>query len=224
MLGTTDSTLNNVTNLLTRVFERAGFALNGTLKQTDRDGIAAEIRQIQEEIVRISSTKVNGKYIFSGSQVDTEPLLFTAGSYQYQGDDRALMIEISQGESIQVNATGAETFTEPVTDVVNVLTTLISQLEASDLDGARQSLETIYAAGEAINVSRVRVGTSMSRLDDAKTGLDNEFLQLMTRMSDLEDVDMAEAISGLVQAETGLQTTLSVGSRLHQLNLFDLLG
>jgi flagellar hook-associated protein 3 FlgL len=224
VLGTTEDALNNLTNLVTKVQERAGYGVTGTINQTDRDAIAGEIRSIQEEIVRIASIKVNGKYVFSGSEVSTEPLALIAGSYDYQGDDRALLIEISQGEKIQVNVTGDESFSEPGTDLINTLTTLIQQLESGDLDGARQTMADVQTAQETISQTRVRVGTNRQRLDGAKARLDQEFLQLTTAVSEMEDADMAEAISGLVQAETGLRATLSVGARINQLNLFDILG
>jgi flagellar hook-associated protein 3 FlgL len=224
ILGTTEDALNNLSNLIIRVQERSGYGVTGTMTQQDRDAIAAELRSLQEEMVRIASTKVGGKYLFSGSQVTTEPLVLNAGSYNYQGDDRALMIEISQGEKIQVNVTGDESFSEPSTDLINTLTTLIQQLESGDLDNARQSMAEIQTAREMISEARVRVGTSRQRLDGAKVRLDQEFLQLTTAVSEMEDADMAEAISGLVQAETGLRATLSVGARINQLNLFDILG
>jgi flagellar hook-associated protein 3 FlgL len=224
VLGTTEDALNNLSNLVTKVQERAGYGVNGTMTQKDRDAIAAEIRSLQEEIIRVASIKVNGKYAFSGSEVLTEPLVLNAGSYDYQGDDRALMVEISPGEKIQVNVAGNESFSEPGTDLINTLTTLIQQLEAGDPDAARQSMAEIQKAQEIISLTRVRVGTNRQRLDGAKARLDQEFLQLTSAVSEMEDADMAEAISGLVQAETGLRATLSVGARMNQLNLFDILG
>jgi len=224
ILGTTEDALNSLSNLVIKVQERAGYGVNGTMTQEDRNGIAAELRSIQEEMVRITSTKVSGKYLFSGSAVTTEPLAYVGDSYAYQGDDRALMIEISQGEKIQVNVTGDESFAEPGTHLINTLSDLIQQLESGDVDAARQSMDEIQTATEIISKARVRLGTGRQRLDDAKSRLDREFLQLTSAVSEIEDADMAEAISGLMQAETGLRATLAVGSRINQLNLFDILG
>ena len=224
VLATTEDALNNITNLTVRVHERTSYGVSGTMTQEDRDNIAAEIRSIQEEIARIAATKVSGNYVFSGSAVDTEPLDYSGGVYTYQGDDRALYVEISQGEKIQVNVTGEESFADPTTDLMNTLTTLIQQLESGDVDGARQSMADVVAAGEVIDTARVRLGINRQRLDGARTRLDQEFLHLTTAVSEMEDADMAEAIAGLVQAETGLRATLSVGARINQLNLFDILG
>lgn len=224
ILGTTEEALNNLNNMISKVHERAAYGVNGTMTQKDRDAIAAELRAIQDEMVRITATKVSGKYIFSGSAVTTEPLILNAGSYDYQSDDRALEIEVAEGKKIQVNVTGYESFSEPGTDLINTITNLIQQLESGDVDGARQSMDEIQAAEKVISKARVRVGTSRQGIDLAKTGLDQAFVQLTTAMAELEDVDLAEAISGLVQAETGLQATLSVGARIGQLNLFDILG
>ena len=46
----------------------------------------------------------------------------------------------------------------------------------------------------------------------------------LSELSNLEDADMAESISRLVQTETGLQATLSLGARNQRMNLFDFLG
>ncbi len=224
LLGTTEDALNNLSNLVIKVYERAGYGVTGTMTQEDRNAIAAELRSIQEEMVRVTSTKVSGKYLFSGSEVGTEPLALNEGSYGYQGDEKALLVEISPGEKIQVNVTGTESFSEPGTDLINTLTTLIQRLESGDVEGAKQSVDDIGVAEEMISKARVRVGTSRQRLDGVKTRLDQEFIQLTKAVSDMEDVDMAQAISELVQAETGLRATLSVGARMNQLNLFDILG
>lgn len=224
VLGTTDDALNNLSNLVIRVHERAGYGVNGTMTQDDRNAIAGELRSIQEEMLRVVSTRVSGKYVFSGSEVTTEPLLLNAGSYDYQGDDRALMIEISPDEKLQVNVTGAESFSESGTDLINTLSALIQQLESGDVDGARQSMDEIESGNQVISEARVRIGINRQRLDGARTRLDQEFLQLTTAVSEIEDADMAEAINGLIQAETGLRATLSAGARINQLNLFDILG
>jgi len=85
-------------------------------------------------------------------------------------------------------------------------------------------MDQIESGNQVISAARVRIGINRQRLDGAKTRLDQDFLQLTTAVSEIEDADMAEAINGLIQAETGLRATLSAGARINQLNLFDILG
>jgi flagellar hook-associated protein 3 FlgL len=224
LLGATHDALNSFYNMGIRVMERSAYALNGTLSQVDLNAIATELRQVQQEMVRVAATRIDGRHVFSGSYVDSEPLALNGTQYDYQGDDRALFIEVAHGDQIQINATGTETFSVPGAELINSLGQLIQDLEAGDLTAARQSMDNFQRGIDEVEVVRVRVGTNLGRVDDAKSRLDETMFRLTKEISSLEDADLAESISAMVQAETGLKAALSVGSSLRTINLFDYLG
>ena len=223
-LALADSTLNSVRNLTIQASEKASFALTGTTSQTGREAIALELRGILENLEALASTSQDGLYIFSGSRVDAPPLDDSGGSYVYQGDDRVPEIEIAPGERVQVSVTGGEIFTNLAGDVMNSLRRLIDHLEAGDIDQARLAFGELQQGGKAIDGARFKVSKGITQVENARTRLQDRLQNLTQEVSSLEDADMAEAISRMVQAETALNASLQAGARLRQGNLFDFLG
>src|SRR5690606_3904119 len=204
-LASVDEALNSLRNLTIKVSERATYALTGTLEQQERDAIASELRQIRETMAGVASNRVNGNYLFSGTAVNTPPLELIGDTYVYQGNGEARYIEIAPGEKVQVNVTGIDAFLDPDTDLLNTLGELVNQLETSDIEGAKASLEKIQEGAEKLDVVRSRAGATYARLEQVQGRLDSDMILLTEQLSELEDADMADAISRLTMAETGLQ-------------------
>lgn len=87
-LGTSESTLNGITNILARVKELAISAGSGGYTDADRKADAQELTQLEEQLYSLMNSRdENGKYLFSGSRGDTPPYVRNAdGTYTYQGD------------------------------------------------------------------------------------------------------------------------------------------
>ncbi|GAB4236528.1 MAG: flagellar hook-associated protein 3 [Acidobacteriota bacterium] len=223
-LALADSTLNSVRNLVIQASEKAGFALTGTTSPEGRQAIALELRGILENLESLAATSQDGLYIFSGSRVDTNPLDNSGGTYVYQGDTRVQYIEIAPGEKVQVSVSGGEVFTDPAGDVMNSLRELIEHLEANDVDQARLAYGRLQDGGKVIDGARFKISKGLNQVESAELRLQDRLQNLTREVSELEDADMAEAISRMVQAETALDASLRAGGRMRQGNLFDLIG
>ena len=79
------------------------------------------------------------------------------------------------------------------------------------------------AAIRAIDLARTTVGVSLNRLDSTKSQHDQLMLSLTVEASNLEDADLAKAISEMTQSEIALSATLAVGAR-QRASLFDFFG
>jgi flagellar hook-associated protein 3 FlgL len=223
-LGVASSTLNSIRNLIMGISEKTIFGLTGTTSQESRNSIALEIKGKLENLQQLANTSIDGNYIFSGSRVDTPPLTESGGVFTYQGDDHEAEIEISQGEKVPLNVTGLEVFSDPSADLMNTVSQLISNLEAGDVDSATVNLAKIQEAGKVVDSARFKISKSINQADNANSRINDRQLDLTSEVSNLEDANMAEAMSRLVQAETALSAALSVGSRMRQGNLFDTMG
>jgi len=223
-LGTAGEALNSMRNSINMVAERAAYGLTGTISQENRIAIANDIRGALEGIVQTARMTVDGKYIFSGTAIQTDPLAEDSGTFTYQGNESPLKVEIGRNMEIQVSVVGSETFIKPGTDLVNAVSTLADQLEAGDLDGARVTLENIQNAALVIDATRFRVTEGLRRAEETQKLHNDRLFQLTSEISNLEDVNMATAISQMSQAEIALRAALGAGARIHQQNLFDYLG
>ena len=103
----TDSVLNEFQTTMDRSKSLLIQASNGSQSEASMDAIAAELRGIEEHLINLSNTSIDGKYLFSGSSTDVKPI---DENGIYQGNDKALNAFAGNGISQQYNLTGEELF------------------------------------------------------------------------------------------------------------------
>ena len=69
----TDSALNQAISALQRIRELAVQASNGTYEESQRESIAAEIKELKQHIVDVGDTQLGEQYIFNGYGTNTRP-------------------------------------------------------------------------------------------------------------------------------------------------------
>ena len=105
-------TLNSVNTVLHRVRELALRAGNGSLDPQDRQSIAAELREREDELLSLMNTRnARGEYLFSGFQGKTQPFVRGPdGSYSYQGDEGQRKLQIASSLNIAISDSGKAIF------------------------------------------------------------------------------------------------------------------
>ena len=105
-------TLNSVNTVLHRVRELALRAGNGSLDPQDRQSIAAELREREDELLSLMNTRnARGEYLFSGFQGKTQPFVRGPdGSYSYQGDEGQRKLQIASSLNIAISDSGKSIF------------------------------------------------------------------------------------------------------------------
>jgi flagellar hook-associated protein 3 FlgL len=99
------------TNLL-RVRELAVQGNNDSLSAQDRGFIAAELRERLDELLTLANSRdANGEYIFAGTRSHTEPFAPDgAGGFNYNGDDRQRLLQISASRRVAIGDPGQDAF------------------------------------------------------------------------------------------------------------------
>lgn len=107
-----ESSLNSVNTIMQRVRDIAVEAGNGALSQGDRQALAAELREREDELLGLMNTKnARGEYVFAGFQGKTEPFVRNAdGSYTYQGDEGQRKLQIASSLSVPISDNGKKVF------------------------------------------------------------------------------------------------------------------
>lgn len=77
-----DSAMDKVGQALHRIRELVVQASNDTYESTQRGNMAKEIKQLTEHIASLANTKVNGKYIFNGTNTTTQPVNLAGASIE----------------------------------------------------------------------------------------------------------------------------------------------
>jgi flagellar hook-associated protein 3 FlgL len=112
----TETAMTAITDAIQRAQELTLAAGNATFTDKDRQANAAELKQLQGQILGLmNSQDANGSYLFSGSKASTPPYVLNAdGTYSYQGDQTRNMLDVGGGISMASNTTGWDAFEQAV--------------------------------------------------------------------------------------------------------------
>lgn len=231
-LSLTDSSLTTVGDTLASIRENVLQANAATLSDTDRQNLAKDIRQsLQQLVASANAQDGRGRYLFGGSQDGSAPFALTSSGATYSGDGLNRNVAIGPTREVQDGNSGSEVFLQGG-DVFSTVSTLAGLLE-TPISGAtttaKADLQTQLSAGltalqgaqdRVINI-RSSIGSRLQATDDAQSQLSAQALQLKSTVSDLRDVDYAEAASRLTQQLTGLQAAQQTFAKVQSLSLFN---
>jgi len=111
-LGLEETQISEVQNILFRLREITVNAGNGTIGQSERQGLAAEVQSRLEQLVDLANTRdASGEFIFSGFSGSTKPFVDVgSGNYQYQGDEGQRFVSIAITTKVAISDSGKEVF------------------------------------------------------------------------------------------------------------------
>lgn len=235
-LSMEESILQNTTDILHRINELGVKGLNDTNTVTDREAIAIEMEQLNQQLMGLANTKnANGEYMFAGLQSTTEPFSKDAtnpGAYTYVGDSnsRSVQIDVSRqitygdaGTSVFGTPTGASPATVPAAGSINNIFEAIDKFatdlrantpNSASLDDISRSLDTV------LNV-RASIGARLNVLDRQDDIHSSTALNLKSVLSATEDLDYADAISKFSQQQVSLQAAQQTFAQIKKLSLFN---
>jgi flagellar hook-associated protein 3 FlgL len=220
LVSAADTALGNAGSVLQRANELAIEGANSTLDASERRAIGAEVSQLIEALAQESGTKVGNQYIFSGFNVDRAPydVIGPGQIGAYQGDQGQIVARIGEGSAIQVNVPADKAFGPAIA--------ALTQL-AADLNGgqpvAASTITGVQSALDDLLAYRAQLGARANRLDEAETSLGQLVTSNQELLSNLEDVDMAAAVTELTKRQTTYQASLAVTAKVMQTSLLDYL-
>jgi flagellar hook-associated protein 3 FlgL len=224
-----DSTLGSVGDALQRVRELTVLGLNDTNAADQRLAIAAEVRELADEVMGLANRKDgNGQYMFAGFQVLSVPFSETApGVFSYAGDQGQRQIQIGPARQVADGDSGQAVFMDIADgsggfeDVFTTLEKLATDLEADAPNGS--SLAQMDRAMDHLLTSRATAGARLNALDSQENINGALLVQLEQTRSTIEDLDYAEAATRLSQESVILQAAQQSFVQVQNLNLFNYL-
>jgi flagellar hook-associated protein 3 FlgL len=220
-LSSLDTALQTALNTVSRATDLSIQAINGTNQGAQgRNAIAIEVDQLRNSLVSTANTTYLGRPVFGG--VTPGDVAYDA-SGAYVGTPGTVERTIAPGVKVPVNVDGPTAFGAPGSDVFQDLTDLSNALRLGDMATVQAKMGSLQAAHSRLTTTLSDVGVRASRLDKADQTLLDSKLQMSTSLSDLENVDIAQATMDLKLQELAYQTALSSTARLVQPSLSDFL-
>lgn len=215
-LNSSESALTNVNNILSSTKALCVQMASGTVGADQRSSAAETVQNNFDEIVSLANTNIAGNYIFAGSKTDTEPF---DQDGTYNGDNTAFAIKISKNTSIEIGSDGQDVFGTLFT----TLSDLKTALQNNDVTGIQDAMGKLDDNMKDISAKISDIGSKTDRMDVKKNIFQDLNLSDTTRLSSIQDADMAQAITDLSAAQLSYQAALSSSSKVMSLSLVDYL-
>ena len=133
---------------------------------------------------------------------------------------------ISNGHSIPVNITAQELLLgedEDGVDTFSLLAAMERALLENDGIAIAKRLDQLNLAQNQVLKQQADVGNIVRELHSTQSRLENQQFEKERQLSDIQDLDIAEATVDLKVAEANNKLSLSTGARLIQPSLSDFL-
>ncbi|AJA47840.1 flagellar hook-associated protein 3 [Clostridium pasteurianum DSM 525 = ATCC 6013] len=252
-LSTTDTTLGQVGNALSRINELLVSTGNAGFSDNERQSVKDEINQVISGLSQTLNTNFDGKYIFGGSRATTKPLAavtdsngntkldYNASSAELNMIDKKLYTEISQGVTIDYSVSAQDVLEykngDSTEDLRNLLQNIVNHLDGKNADGSTPAegstspisllttddLAGIQAAANNVLKLRSEVGAKENRMKDALDNNTTESQNLTTILSKTEDIDITQKTMEYATAQTVYLASLQTSARVIQPTLLDYL-
>ena len=192
LVQTAEGGLNEQNNILVRLRELAVYAASDTVSDVEREFLDSEFQQLTAEFERIArSTRYGNKQLLTGSG---EKFEFQVGAFQ--GPENVIKFELD------ANTTADEVG--------------IDGLSISDQGDATDTLSSLDEAIIKVSGTRANLGAMQSRLNYAINSLSVQAENLEAARSHIVDVDIAEEVTKLAQAQILQEAGTSVIAQANQ--------
>lgn len=178
------------------------FGANGTYAVTDASG---------NPVTDSSGNPITGTYTDGGS------ISFNGMSVTMSGTPAA-------GDKVSVQSDSSANTQDVFTTLNNMITALQSGGSSAQISNTlNRQLESLGQAMNSVSTTQVAVGSRMDTLQQQQSDYSDLGLTYQTALTDVQNVDMATAISNLSLQSTALQASQQVFAKIQGTSLFNYL-
>lgn len=202
----------------------------GTQTASTRASLALQVQAIEQQMVSLANTAINGRYIFSGDTDQTAPYTFdptqTDPVSAYQGGASTRVVLAPNGTTFPVSLTAQQIFdsTDPTTNVFSALNGLVTALNSNDQTAVQTTMDGLSTVAQYLNQQLAFYGTTQDNVADATNSAQSQQIEFQAQISNLQDTDVTSTILDLTQAQTQEQAALGSEAQIPRTTLFDFLA
>ena len=240
------STISSAMTVVNQASTLAVEMANGTNTSANNQAAAQQVGQMINELTQSADTSYNGQNIFTGNNLNLSsaytavshtitglngtPSSVSYSVYTYAGTDTNQNYQITQNETVTPSltadaifgndtkpSTGTSSITPP-SGLISVLSLFQSELQnnvyqqnsTAIIQGIQNGLNTMTAA-------QATVGTVVQRLNEQQTSYQTVLSNISQLLNQTQDVNVAQAMTSLTQAQDSYQATLEASSNITSL-------
>ena len=216
LLNVADSALKDMHSTLTQARELAVQYANEVYHGDQRADASQVVDSLFERALSGANTKFNERYIFAGTAYDSQAY---DGTGSYVGSTSDPDTVVGDGLNVKTGFDGSGMLTNS-SDMFSALDDLKTALNADDTAGITAAMDEIDAALSDVEKGMVEVGGQMRRTFDAQDLASNLEVELTQAKASIEETDVVDAYSKLMQLQTNFDAAMQVTSMQRYSGLF----
>ncbi len=225
-LTVADSVLSDVITKITAA-QAAALGVQGSqATPAQRDAAIQQLNALRDALLSDMNTQFKGKYLFAGTDVSAAPYTQAANGTvsAYQGNTAGAAVDVDANRSVPISFDGGNIVqgSDPA-DLFASLSALTTAIQAGDSAGIGQGLDALGRGLTRATVAQTVVGTALNTIDAASTQLASARQDATSRVSKLQDADMAVAITDMTRAQNAYSAALGAFATVGKLSLMDYL-
>jgi flagellar hook-associated protein 3 FlgL len=221
-----DTVLSDLITQIERGQVSALSARGTTKTQLQRDAAARELEGIRDTIFGDMNSQFNGTYVFSGTNSTVAPFTRVGNGpiSAYAGSTSEMVVDIDQQRDVKIAFDGQlVTQGSDAQDIFVEFDNLITAVRAGDDAGIDAGMDALKRMFDRVSTAQGRVGADLRTIDEHKVRLSDERRASVKRLSSLEDANLAEAITGMAQADAAYRAALGAVNSTTRMSLMDYL-
>jgi flagellin-like hook-associated protein FlgL len=234
-VDTGESAVSTAIQLLDQANTLGAQGASSTVTAAARTGIAAQVQSIQDQLVRITATTAQGRYIFGGDQDAAAPyqlnLANANGVDRLTNSAATRQIQDAGGASFSVAQTAQDIFDHRNPDdslasdnVFAALNSLRVALTNNDTPGIATAISALHTSASHVNSELSAYGVAQDRVAAAIGDQQNRAVALKGQISTIRDADQTAAVLALGAGSTQQQAALAGEAKISKENLFSFLA
>ena len=224
-----ETALQSGSDILQRLKELSIQAANDTLGPDDRKAIATEMRALRDQLVSLGNTRDDsGNYLFSGTRVGTPAFDENAlGQVVYQGDQTQTRIPAGVERTVQFTRSGTDVFQRVVRSdgkavgFFDALDQTIDAVQNSQTGLIQQGIADLDQMHNGLTLALAQCGSDQKVVQSQIDVLAETKLRIKSTLSEIEDLDYAEAVTRMNKESLALQAAMGSFSKISGLSLFN---
>lgn len=224
ILQYSDDALDKIGQGIHRAKELSVQALNDTYDSSQRAMMAKEINGILEDMLQNGNSTFANRFVFAGTETIPPFEAVRGGSgwitgFNFLGNTDPRPFELGVGSTMDTSMNGEDIFRP----VIDGLISLRDGLMGNDRNEMEDGYSEIKKAFDNLLLQRADLGARLNQLELTSDRMAAAEFNLVRLQSEVEDVDMYEAVMNLKNIEALHMASLNVTARIIQPTLIDYL-
>jgi flagellar hook-associated protein 3 FlgL len=224
-----ETALSASNDVLIRMKELGIQAANDTLSPDDRKGVAVELKALRDQLLSLGNTRDDsGNYLFSGTRVNTPAFAEgLTGDVIYQGDQTQTRIPAGVERTVQFTRAGTDVFSRVVRQdgksvgFFDAVDQMIDGVNSNQTGKIQQGIADLTQMHNNLTLSQAQNGSDQTVVQSQLDVLSETALRFKSTLSEIEDLDYAEAVTRMNKEMMALEAAMGSFSKISGLSLFD---